>query len=131
MKRLILILLSVAALALTGCSASSAPAAYRSVSPGEAQAMMEKETDYILLDVRTLGEFAEKHIPGAILIPNETIGSQPPEQLRRKDQLILVYCRSGNRSKQAAQKLAGMGYTRIVEIGGINQWPGQTVTGAP
>ena len=71
----------------------------------------------------------EKHIPGAICIPNETIGSDEIKELPDKDQLILVYCRSGNRSKQASEKLAALGYTNIVEFGGINDWPGETVSG--
>ena len=83
----------------------------------------------ILVDVRTPEEFAERHIPGAINIPNETIGTEEIPELPNKEQLILVYCRSGNRSKQASEKLAALGYTNIVEFGGINDWPGDTVTG--
>ena len=70
----------------------------------------------------------EKHILNAICIPNETIDTEPPAELPDKDQLILVYCRSGNRSKQASEKLAAMGYTNIKEFGGINTWPGATVS---
>ena len=84
---------------------------------------------YIVLDVRTPAEYAERHIPGAINVPNETIGNTAPEQLPDRKQLILVYCRSGKRSKQAADKLAALGYTNIVEFGGINSWPGETVAG--
>lgn len=91
--------------------------------------MMEKEDSYILLDVRTVEEFEERHIPGAINIPNETISSEEIPELPDKNQLILVYCRSGNRSKQASQKLAQQGYTNIVEFGGINDWTGETVSG--
>lgn len=117
-------------LLLTACGEKkSASAEYRQISMSEAADMMETETDYILLDVRTQAEFEEKHIPGAICIPNETIGSEAPEGLPDKDQLILVYCRSGSRSKQAAQKLADQGYTNIVEFGGINDWTGETVSG--
>ena len=82
----------------------------------------------MLLDVRTPEEFADKHIPDAINIPNETIGTEDIPELPDKDQLILVYCRSGNRSKQASDKLVGLGYTNIVEFGGINDWPGETVS---
>ena len=89
--------------------------------------MMEEESGYIILDVRTPEEFADKHIPGAINIPNETIGKEEVPELPDKDQLILVYCRSGNRSKQAAEKLVALGYNKIVEFGGINDWPGETV----
>ena len=90
---------------------------------------MEEENDYIILDVRTPEEFAEKHIPDAINIPNETIGTEAILELPDKEQLILVYCRSGNRSKQASEKLVRLGYTNIVEFGGINDWPGETVSG--
>ena len=91
--------------------------------------MMEEESNYIILDVRTPEEFSEKHIPSAINIPNETIGTAEVPELPDKDQLILIYCRSGNRSKQASEKLVRLGYTNIVEFGGINDWPGDTVNG--
>ena len=87
-------------------------------------------TKEIILDVRTAEEYSEKHIPGAINIPNETIGADDIPELPDKDQLILIYCRSGNRSKQAADKLVKLGYTNIVEFGGINDWTGETVSGA-
>ena len=87
--------------------------------------MMEEESGYIILDVRTPEEFGEKHIPGAVNIPNETIGTEEIPDLPDKEQLILVYCRSGNRSKQASEKLADLGYTNIVEFGGINDWEGE------
>ena len=90
--------------------------------------MMEEETDYIVLDVRTPEEYAQSHIPNAINIPNEIIGSEEIEELPNKNQLILVYCRSGNRSKQASEKLAALGYTKIYEFGGINDWTGETVS---
>ena len=115
-------------LLLAGCSAPAQEAAYRQIGMTEAMDLMEKESGYILLDVRTAQEFSEKHIPGAINIPNEAIGSEEIPELPDKVQLILVYCRSGNRSKQASQKLAALGYTNIVEFGGINDWPGQTVS---
>ena len=83
----------------------------------------------MLLDVRTQAEFAQAHIPGAICLPNETIGEEDIPELPKKDQLILVYCRSGNRSKQAAGKLAKLGYTNVLEFGGISTWTGQTVSG--
>ena len=90
--------------------------------------LMESEKDYIILDVRTIEEYNESHIPNAICIPNETIGTENPSGLPDKDQLIFVYCRSGNRSKQAAEKLVKLGYTNIVEFGGINDWPGEVVS---
>ena len=83
----------------------------------------------VLLDVRTPQEYREGHIPGAINVANETIGTDEIPELPDKDQLILVYCRSGNRSKQASEKLVALGYTNIVEFGGINDWPGETATG--
>ena len=95
----------------------------------EAVSLMETETDYIILDVRTQEEYEDRHIPGALCIPNETIGSEDIPELPDKEQLILVYCRSGNRSKQASEKLTALGYTNIVEFGGINDWTGETVSG--
>lgn len=101
---------------------------YNQISADEAVAMMETEKDYIILDVRTPEEFAEKHIPNAINIPNESIGTDSIPELPEEDQLILVYCRSGNRSKQASEKLAELGYTKVYEFGGINDWPGEIVS---
>ena len=111
---------------LSACGASSKPS-YRQITADEAAHMMKEETDFVLLDVRTQEEYASGHIPGAICIPNETIGSEEIPELPDKDQLILVYCRSGNRSKQASQKLAEQGYTNVVEFGGINGWTGEIV----
>ena len=116
-------------LMLSGCSATPPKITYRQISMDDAVIMMSEETGYILLDVRTAEEFAEKHIPGAICIPNESIGSDEIPELPDKSQLIMVYCRSGNRSKQAAQKLADLGYVNIVEFGGIIDWNGETVSG--
>ena len=128
MRKLIPFLLSL--LLLAGCAAPvDSEASYQQISMDEAIAIMESESDYMILDVRTTEEFADKHIPDAINIPNETIGTEDIPELPDKDQLILVYCRSGNRSKQASDKLVGLGYTNIVEFGGINDWPGETVSG--
>ena len=128
MKKSIPFLLSL--LLLAGCAApAEQESSYRQISMDEAITIMEGENDYIILDVRTPDEFADKHIPDAINIPNETIGTENIPELPDKDQLILVYCRSGNRSKQASDKLVGLGYTNIVEFGGINDWPGETVSG--
>ena len=127
MRKLIPFLLTL--LLLAGCAAPvDSEASYQQISMDEAIAIMESESDYIILDVRTTEEFADKHIPDAINIPNETIGTEDIPELPDKDQLILVYCRSGNRSKQASDKLVGLGYTNIVEFGGINDWPGKTVS---
>ena len=126
------ILAGMAALALlAGCGVggSAAKESFQRISPEEAARRMEEETGYILLDVRTREEYAQAHIPGAICIPNETIGEEAPPELPYKAQLILVYCRSGNRSRQAAGKLAKLGYTNVVEFGGINSWTGETVSG--
>ena len=116
-------------LLLVGCSVPAESGSYRQINGSDAIAMMEEEADYIILDVRTAEEFKDKRIPDAINIPNETIGTEEIPELPDKDQLILVYCRSGNRSKQASEKLAALGYTNIVEFGGIIDWPGETVPG--
>lgn len=97
---------------------------YEQIDMEEAKELMESETGYIILDARTREEYATGHIPGAICIPNESIGTELPAELPEKNQLILVYCRSGNRSKQAARKLATLGYTNIKEFGGIMDWDG-------
>ena len=127
MKQIVPMLLSV--LLLAACSDPAAEESYRQITMTEAIAMMESESDYTILDVRTVEEYTEKHIPGSVNIPNESIGTEEIPELPEKDQLILVYCRSGNRSKQASEKLAALGYTNIVEFGGINDWPGETVSG--
>ena len=124
MKKYIIILVSVIMImGLTGCEKKDM--GYTQISMQEAVAMMATEENYIILDVRTTEEFAEKHIPNAINIPNETIGSEELAELPDKNQLILIYCRSGNRSKQASEKLAALGYTNIYEFGGINNWTGE------
>ena len=97
------------------------------VSMDEIVQIMNENTDYIILDVRTIAEYNEGHIPNAICIPNETIGSNTISELPDKEQLILVYCRSGNRSKQAAEKLKKLGYTNLIEFGGIIDWKGEIV----
>lgn len=115
-------------IALTGCSNPSEGGSYMQISMNEAVEMMETEKDYIILDVRTIEEYEEGHIPGAICVPNETIGENVIEELPDKGQVIFVYCRSGNRSKQAATKLAEQGYTNIYEFGGIIDWTGEIVS---
>jgi Rhodanese-related sulfurtransferase len=97
--------------------------AWQSISQEEAKRLMREEPACIVLDVRTMEEYDAGHIPGAICIPVETIAA-PPQMLQDFDQMILVYCRSGRRSKQAAEKLAEMGYTDIREFGGILDWTG-------
>ena len=101
---------------------------YRQITPETAQKIMETEKDYIIVDVRHDDEYYDGHIPGAVLITNEYIEDKPLPELPDKDQMILVYCRSGRRSKDAARKLAAMGYTNVYEFGGIINWPGPIVT---
>ena len=119
----------IALLALLLCAPVSVCAAgYASISPETAMEMMALEDGHVILDVRTPEEFAYGHIPGAVLLPNETIGGERPEALPDPEQILLIYCRSGVRSKQAAQKLADLGYTHVYEFGGILSWPGEIVT---
>ena len=103
---------------------------YHQIPQEEAKQMMARDDGHIIVDVRRQDEYDAGHIPGAILVPNESIGEEQPEQLPDKDQIILIYCRSGRRSKEASQKLADMGYTRIYEFGGIIDWTGDVVEGA-
>lgn len=137
---------SVAVLAacgiLIGCSSSRKPdsdvqgepeaekenVGYKQITQAEAKSLMDSETDYIILDVREQYEFDGGHIENAILIPHTEISSKAEALLTDKSQLILVYCRSGRRSKIAAQALADMGYTNVREFGGINDWQYGTVT---
>ena len=117
-------------LLLSGCSQSETitETNYMQITAKEAKNIMDNETDYIILDVRTEEEFSEGHIDGAILIPDYEITDKAEEILTDKNQLILVYCRSGRRSKLAADSLATMGYTNIKEFGGIIDWPYDVVT---
>ena len=92
------------------------------VSMNDIVQIMEENENYIILDVRTLEEYTQGHIPNAICIPNETIDESVVNKLPDKNQMILVYCRSGNRSKQAAEKLKKLGYTNLIEFGGIIDW---------
>ena len=102
-------------------------AQYRKISPVLAKEMIDSGDELIIVDVRTASEFSQGHIPDAILIPNETIGSTPPTELPDKEALILIYCRSGNRSAQAARKLVSMGYLNVYDFGGIIDWPYEVV----
>ena len=128
MKKLIPILLF--ALMFTGCAGTSnhQTNTYRSITMDEAVNMMAQETGYIILDVRRPDEYAAGHIPNAINVPNESIGTSDIPELPDKDQLIMVYCRSGRRSKEASEKLVKLGYTNIVEFGGILDWKGEIET---
>ena len=122
---LLVIQIAAAVLLLSSCGGTS----YTRISQDEAMQMMQEETDYLIVDVRRPDEFAEGHIAGAINVPNEDIYDEMPELLPNKDQILLIYCRSGNRSKEASKKLADIGYTNVYEFGGINTWEGEIVTG--
>ena len=123
-KRLLLFFLSLTLLSSCRTSGSSS-LGYRQISMDKALKMMKDEKNYIILDVRRPDEYAEGHIPGAINVPNEEIGTAEIAELPDKAQLILVYCRSGRRSKEASEKLVKLGYTNIVEFGGILDWKGE------
>ena len=123
-KRLLPFVLSLMLLSSCG-NAGSSSSGYRQISMDEAVKMMRDEKDYIILDVRRPDEYVEGHIPGAINVPNEEIGTAEIAELPDKSQLILVYCRSGRRSKEASEKLVKLGYTNIVEFGGIQDYEGE------
>lgn len=124
MRKLILILLAVVLLTACGnTNENNQEAAYMNITAEEAKQIMDTETGYIILDVRTQEEYDESHIPGAIVIPNTEIETRAEQELTDKGQMILVYCRSGRRSKQAAEILVALGYTDIKEFGGIIDWP--------
>lgn len=134
-KKVVSLMMTAVLLLLAGCSSKGQVMdgdgmmnSYRQISQEEAARMMEKDDGHIVVDVRRQDEYDAGHIPGAVLIPNEDIGTEMPKELPDPDQIILIYCRSGNRSKQAAQKLFDMGYTNIYEFGGINTWTGEIVT---
>ena len=124
MKKLIFLLLAV--MMLTACGQdkeNDQGAVYVNITAEEAKRIMDSEEGYIILDVRTQEEYDEGHIPGAIVISHEEIAEKAEKVLTDKDQLILVYCRSGRRSKIAAEALVELGYTNIKEFGGIIDWP--------
>ena len=127
MKKLIFLLLAV--VMLTACGQdkeNDQGAVYMNITAEEAKQIMDSEEGYIILDVRTREEYDQGHIPGAIVIPHEEIAEKAEDVLTDKDQLILVYCRSGRRSKIAAEALVELGYTNIKEFGGIIDWPYET-----
>ena len=124
MKKLILLFLAV--MLLTACGQdkeNGQGAVYVNITAEEAKQIMDSEEGYIILDVRTQEEYDEGHIPSATQIPHEEIEEKAEDVLTDKDQLILVYCRSGRRSKIAAEALAELGYTNIKDFGGIIDWP--------
>lgn len=131
MRKRILAVLLVSLLSvglMAGCASPKPTSGYEQITQTQAKALMDSEKDYVILDVRTEDEFASGHIEGAVLIPDYDIGKSAESVLTNKDQLILVYCRSGRRSKNAASELAAMGYTNIKEFGGINTWEYGIVT---
>ena len=124
MKKLIFLLLAV--MLLTACGQdieNDQGAVYVNITAEEAKQIMDSEEGYIILDARTQEEYDQGHIPGAIVISHEEIAEKAEEVLTDKEQLILVYCRSGRRSKIAAEALVELGYTNIKEFGGIIDWP--------
>ena len=126
----LMIVLIVTMMFFGGCSNTpgNTDPGYETISAEDAKNRMEESTTAIVVDVRTESEYKEGHIEGAILIPNETIIDTPPEELPDFDSEILIYCRSGNRSQQAAEKLVKIGYTNVSDFGGIIDWPYDTVT---
>lgn len=128
MLKRILPLLLVLVIMLAGCGKSDADTPnniYEKITMSEGLARMESDENYILLDVRRADEFEAGHIPGAVNIPNEEIGTEEIPSLPDKAQTIYIYCRSGNRSKQAADKLLALGYTNLIEFGGIIDYTGE------
>ena len=120
MRRRAFTLFLALVLLLTACAQA---VSYEQISQEEAKQIMETTNGYILLDTRTQEEYDQSHIPGALLIPHTEIAQRAAEELPDKDQVILLYCRSGNRSKQASEVLMELGYTNVKEFGGINTWP--------
>ena len=127
MKKMMILLLT--AMLLTACGKAAEKnreAVYENITAEEAKQIMDTEAGYVILDVRTQEEYDQGHIPGAILIPDTEIKAKAENVLADKTQLILVYCRSGRRSKLASEALVELGYTNIKEFGGIIDWPYET-----
>lgn len=125
MKRYLSLLL-VTLIFLTACGRTTAEqgeAVYMNITAAEAREIMDTAEDYVILDVRSQAEYDRGHIPGAVLIPHTELAQRAEQELPDKDQLLLVYCRSGRRSKQAAEVLVELGYTNIMEFGGMIDWP--------
>ena len=122
----VMIALSLFGFAACGEGESSGKLTYEQISAEEAKSIMDSEKEYIIIDARTESEFAEGHIDGAILIPEYEISERAEKELPDKNALILVYCRSGRRSKIASDALVNLGYTNVKEFGGIIDWPYET-----
>ena len=129
MKRYLAIIVLFLCVCLFGACGNSAGAQYRKITAQEAKAYMDGDVAFILLDVRTMDEFNSEHIAGAILIPHTELASRCAAELPDKTALILVYCRSGNRSETAARQLVKLKYTNVFDFGGIINWPYGTVSG--
>lgn len=117
-----MLLISLSLFGLTACGGGQTPT-YEQITPQQAKAIMDTEKDYVIIDARTEEEFSEGHIEDAILIPEYEIKDRAEKELPNKDTLILVYCRSGRRSKIASEELVKLGYTNVKEFGGIIDWP--------
>ena len=123
---LIMLLISLSLFGMASCGGDTVNS-YEQITPQEAKTIMDTETDYIIIDARTTEEFAQGHIENAILIPEYEIAERAEKELPNKKQLILVYCRSGRRSKIASDELVKLGYTNVKEFGGIIDWPYETI----
>ena len=124
---IIMLLISLSLFGLTACQNGGNNATYEQITPQQAKEIMDTEQDYIIIDARTQEEFAEGHIEDEILIPEYEIKDRAEKELPDKDALILVYCRSGRRSKIASEELVNLGYTNVKEFGGIIDWPYEIV----
>ena len=125
---IIMLLISLSLFGLTACDGDNKKdSTYEQITAEQAKTIMDTEKDYVIIDARTEEEFAEGHIENAILIPEYEIATRAEKELPDKEQLILVYCRSGRRSKIASEELVKLGYTNVKEFGGIIDWPYETV----
>lgn len=125
---IIMLLISLSLFGMTACGSENGKSStYEQITAEQAKTIMDTEKDYIIIDARTEEEFAEGHIKNAILIPEYEIASRAEKELPDKEQLILVYCRSGRRSKIASEELVKLGYTNVKEFGGIIDWPYEVV----
>ncbi|MDD4369734.1 MAG: rhodanese-like domain-containing protein [Anaerostipes sp.] len=128
-KKSIIMALSMTLLGMTACSSESSQSSskkFETITAKEAKTLMDEQDKYVILDVREKSEYEEGHVPNAILLSLGNIDKEASKKLTHKDQLILVYCRSGNRSNQAAKKLVKLGYTNVKDFGGIIDWPYKT-----
>ena len=125
---IIMLLISLSLFGMTACGGENGKVStYEQITSEQAKTIMDTEKDYVIIDARTEEEFAEGHIENAILIPEYEIAERAEKELPDKEQLILVYCRSGRRSKIASEELVKLGYTNVKEFGGIIDWPYKTV----